>query len=326
MRHDPRWTTFFDVYLNQTVEWDLVNSTMRKELQTQFIKEMAHEGLNRDPRAIRNMVPDEVWNNMPPDPEIVALEQQRKKLKAGSYRIAGTEQEEEIRYLTHQISIKKNQRATRIKERYRSHFFANRPTWDIERQFDKVETPEYEYHGSTTVLSVPERAEVANLLCNQPQDQTDTEIHEYRNRAGDVMASLCGKREMAKHVQRRTQVVTTHIKVESLVDPYPLLIGKAICPDCIGDETLTYEARMFKYSRPPVMNDHFENTHLGEKEKAISRGELIPCNHPKCQGMTFEDLDHYRSHTVQVHGPELRSKEQVNQRRLRKLQYRKASR
>jgi len=43
------------------------------------------------------MVPDAVWENMPPDAEIAALRQRRAELKGDSYRIQGHEHEEEIR-------------------------------------------------------------------------------------------------------------------------------------------------------------------------------------------------------------------------------------
>ena len=57
----------------------------------------------RDPRTSKNMVPDEVWENMPPDPEIVALEAKRAELKGGNHRIKGTENEQQIRSLTKSI-------------------------------------------------------------------------------------------------------------------------------------------------------------------------------------------------------------------------------
>lgn len=51
------------------------------------------------------MVPDEVWEEMTPDPEIEALRGKREQLKRGAYRIAGQEYEEEVRSLTNQIKL-----------------------------------------------------------------------------------------------------------------------------------------------------------------------------------------------------------------------------
>lgn len=63
-----------------------------------------------DPRAGHDMVPDEVWDNLPPDPEIVALEAEREWLKGGQFRIKGMENKPLIRELTKLIRAKKLQR------------------------------------------------------------------------------------------------------------------------------------------------------------------------------------------------------------------------
>ncbi len=53
-----------------------------------------------DPRATSDIVPDEVWEEMPPDPELQELELQRERLKAGQFRIHGRDDEKEIRDLS----------------------------------------------------------------------------------------------------------------------------------------------------------------------------------------------------------------------------------
>ena len=63
-------------------------------------------GLIRDPRASKDMVPDEVWELIPPDPEIEALKEERVRLKGGRYRIKGSEYEGKIGELTKLIAIK----------------------------------------------------------------------------------------------------------------------------------------------------------------------------------------------------------------------------
>ncbi|PNY26137.1 Uncharacterized protein TCAP_03928 [Tolypocladium capitatum] len=55
------------------------------------------------------MVPDDVWRDLQPDPEIIELEARRDKFKNGRYRIRGTEHEE-IRELTKTIRTKRAQR------------------------------------------------------------------------------------------------------------------------------------------------------------------------------------------------------------------------
>lgn len=54
----------------------------------------AHVSLTRDLRATADIVPEDVWANLPPDSKIVKLEEQRAELKQGNYRIDGHANEE----------------------------------------------------------------------------------------------------------------------------------------------------------------------------------------------------------------------------------------
>jgi hypothetical protein len=49
------------------------------------------------------------------------------------------------------------------------------------------------------------------------------------------------------------------------------------------------------------------------------------CKHPKCRGIEFRNLDHFRNHVVSVHGIPLRTQEQVELRRARNAQRRSRS-
>lgn len=70
---------------------------------------LSHIGLMRDPRASKDMVPDEVWELLPPDPPdpvIEALKEERVRLKGDRYRIKGSEYKRRIRELTKLIATK----------------------------------------------------------------------------------------------------------------------------------------------------------------------------------------------------------------------------
>jgi hypothetical protein len=103
MRHDPQFATFHHAYLNEIANFDLQNAFLEEEKQSQLFQLFAHVSLPRDPRATADMVPEEVWASLPPDPEIVKLEEERAGLKQGSYRIDGHIHEEKIRQLTQEI-------------------------------------------------------------------------------------------------------------------------------------------------------------------------------------------------------------------------------
>ncbi|KAK3379568.1 hypothetical protein B0T24DRAFT_655313 [Lasiosphaeria ovina] len=83
---------------------------------------LSYIGLIRDPRARKDMVPDEAWAELPPDPEILALEAERAQLKGGQYRITGTEHEDRIRELTRLIAQKKAKRAKDFRRGFREDY------------------------------------------------------------------------------------------------------------------------------------------------------------------------------------------------------------
>ncbi|KAH7265750.1 FluG domain-containing protein [Fusarium solani] len=307
MRHDPKFLTFHDAYLNQMTESELY-------------KLFPHVSLTLDPRAKRDMVPAEVWANLPPDPEIVELEERRAFLKQGRHRTQGLEAEEEIRMLTEQITLKKGRRVHLVTREYRQYYFYHRPTWDIERQARGED--EDEYMEPVIHVTIPERKELAEIVCHQPEDLTEDQIFQRRIHFIDLMAALCRKRETVKrsrNTKRRPALI------DSLCS-FTLPIHAAQCPDCIGDERLSREERTFTYCRPTVMNDHFDDQHLVRREQAERSGEKICCEHPKCRDLKFQHLNHFRHHVQEVHGVMLRTSEQVKQRRQRKVRRRQMAR
>ncbi|RKK23635.1 hypothetical protein BFJ66_g17428 [Fusarium oxysporum f. sp. cepae] len=337
MRQDPRFMTFQSAYLNEIANFDLQNAFLEEEKESQLFRLFAHVSLTRDPRATADMVPDEVWANLAPDPEIVELEEQRAQLKRGKYRIEGHENEEEIRRLTNKIRTKRAYREKQVVKEYREDYFYHRPTWDIEQQARGEE--EEEYMEPVIDVHIPERARLANILCHQPDGLTEDQVLEQRIEAIQLMVALCDKRETVKrHRVQQNARAPPHIKTEPSeagsepepsLNQFPLLMQAGQCPDCIGDERLSLEERTFTYCRPTVRNDHFDDQHLVDRERALQRGERMVCTHPACrvqnqgQDLEFHNMDHFRVHVQTVHRVTLRSSCQVEQRRLRKVRRRK---
>ncbi|RKL20511.1 hypothetical protein BFJ72_g15059 [Fusarium proliferatum] len=319
MRQDPRFMTFQSAYLNEIANFDLQNAFLEEEKESQLFRLFAHVSLTRDPRVTADMVPDEVWANLAQDPEIVELEEQRAQLKRGKYRIEGHEDEEEIRQLTNKI---------RTKRAYR------------EKQVARGEEEE-EYTEPVVDVHIPERDRLANILCHQPDGLTEDQVLEQRIEAIQLMVALCDKRETVKRHRVQQNVRTQaqpHIKTEPSeadsepehnLNQFPILMQPGQCPDCIGDERLSLEERAFSYCRPTVRNDHFDDQHLIDRERALQRGEKMVCTHPACrsqnqgQNLEFHNMDHFRAHVQTIHRVTLRSSCQVEQRRLRKLRRRK---
>ncbi|KAK3371955.1 FluG domain-containing protein [Podospora didyma] len=335
MRHNPKFFTFFSAYLNQIANFHLQNAFLEEELENQLFRMFAHVSLTRDPRATRDMVPEEVWASLPPDPEISKLEERRAELKQGQYRFDGHKDEDEIRELTYKIRLKLSQREKRIVKEYREYYFYHRPTWDLERQAEGGEVEQYEELAIDLVI--PERARLAEIFCHQPDDLGDKEMAQLRIEVINLYVALCGKRETVKRkrAQRTAPAklpTSGFIKLEADPDiefkpapgPFPLLTHPNQCPGCIGDERMSLKERTFRYCRPTKRNDHFDDNHLEAKERAEQLGQLIIYNDKRCKDMTLYTVDHFRNHVQSVHTITLRTSEQVQERRARKLKLRRS--
>jgi hypothetical protein len=324
MRHNERFFTFQDAYLNQHVNFDLQNAFLEEEMENQMFRLFAHVSLTRDPRAARDMVPPQVWANLAPDPEITALEERRAELRQGHYRFEGQENEAEIRTLTATIQSKRLQRQRWIVKQYRENYFHHRPTWDIEKQArgERME----QFVEPAIDLGIPERARLAEILCHQPENLSDEAMTDLSIKVVNLYVALCGKRETGKHKRPRPPMdvkppitfermqLEPELDPELKPDPFPLLLGANQCPDCIGDERLTKEAQTFSYCRPTKRNDHFDDHHLKDRERAEQRGELIKCRHPQCEKVSLRSVDQFRNHVEAVHGVKLRPSGQAEQR------------
>ncbi|KAK4172310.1 hypothetical protein QBC36DRAFT_390518 [Triangularia setosa] len=285
MRHDPKWATFDSAYINEKVGFHLQNAFLDEPTEDGLLAMLSQIGLMRDPRANKDMVPDEVWELMPPDQQVAALKAERAQLKGGQYRIKGSEKEDRIRELTKFIAAKEAQRKKAIRQAYQEDYFHNRPTWDIDADVKE----EDEYVEPAIDLHILEQ------------------LLELRIQAAELTVVLCGKRETVKRnrIRRRAQA---NVAVEESLgpDPFPLLLDGKQCPRCIGDETLSHGERTFKYSRPAVMYDHFDRKH-GQQLGSVKQ---MSCNHTKCRGkaLEFKHLNHFKSHVETVHGVRLRAR------------------
>ncbi|PTB34918.1 hypothetical protein M441DRAFT_154576 [Trichoderma asperellum CBS 433.97] len=345
MRHDPKFATFFNAYLNEFAKFDLQNAFLEEEKQVQLFRMFAHASLTRDPRASRNMVPKEVWENTPPDPDIVKLEMERDALKQGHYRIEGCANEKRIRQLGNDIRLMRAQRDRRIVKGWHEYYFQHRPTWDLDAQArGEVEEHFREPEMHTTIF---ERAELARILCLQPDDWTGEELLQHRIKVVHLMVAYCDKKEPRKIIKARPEaqasrsggkglkfiaasepklITASKSKLITSSEPalnlFPMLMKTTQCPDCIGDDKMPLMERTFEFCRDTVRNDHWEDRHLTGRERAEQRGEPIICKHPACGDRKFKHLDHFRAHVKSDHGVALRSHEQVLRRRLKKAKHR----
>ncbi|KXN85913.1 hypothetical protein AN958_10674 [Leucoagaricus sp. SymC.cos] len=85
LRHDSKLATFNSAYINPHVEFDFQNVLLDEPAEDELIQMLGHSSLMRDSHACKNMVPAELWDDLPPDPEIEALKLEREQLKGGRY-------------------------------------------------------------------------------------------------------------------------------------------------------------------------------------------------------------------------------------------------
>ncbi|KAH7012294.1 FluG domain-containing protein [Microdochium trichocladiopsis] len=300
MRHDPEWATFNSAYINQHVKFDVQSAFLNEPTQDSLINLMGHMSLTRDPSAKRNMVPPEVWDSLPIDPEILALERERETLKAGHYDIHNNPKEDIIRELTTQIRQKRDKRSKDVQEQYRRYYLENKPNWDIEEQLAGADTTELEEVKPEINLHIPERQKLAEILLEDAIPTSSIARNALWTRVADLMVALCQKREMPISAKLP---LSSSAPSETQRLPVKPPITKYVCPRCVGDRRLPDSQRYYSYARASVMRNHFERQHLREMTVLESRSQ-ITCVVPGCTsaGVKFETLDAYRNHAGKDHG------------------------
>ena len=311
MRHNPNSAVYNGSYINERVRFDVQSAVLERPSADGVLRMLTHMSLMRDPRAPVH-VPDDVLAALPPDPDITALEQQREQLKAGAYRVQGTDVEAEVRRLTAAIGSARSRRRNIISEEYRADYFRRRPTEDIERQNSGQE--EEEYIEPAVEHQIPQRTQLADLICTRVTDITPQDAVKRRIQTADLMQALCGCREVASRYRLRVAPVALPLRaifkeespeVGPLAPVFPLVCGKTQCLFCIGDESKSYEQRMGSFCRPAKMMDHVERIHLKGQDPAAR----MECHHPTCksQGLVLKHLQHFKNHVQSVHGISLRA-------------------
>ncbi|KAF7944137.1 hypothetical protein EAE96_010541 [Botrytis aclada] len=305
MRHKAMSGVYNGAYINERIRFDVQSAVFERPSADGVLRMLTHMSLMRDPRA-PVVVPNDILAALPPDPHITALEQERQNLKGPSYRIQGTDIEAEVRRLTNEIGSARSRRRKIISEEYRADYFCRRPTEDIERQNNGYEAEEYV--EPIVEYQIPERRELAELLCTRFGSTKPQDAVKLRIRAANLMLALCGCREIPQRYMRRAKIPAQSIIEKDLpeTDPFfPLVCSKSQCPFCIGDETRSYEQRIGSFCRPAKMMDHVERVHL----KGQDSGARMKCYHPICksQGLVLKHLEHFKSHVQSVHRVTLRA-------------------
>jgi hypothetical protein len=163
MRLNLNSAMFNGAYINERVRFDVQSAVLERPSIDEVLRILTHMSLMRDPRAPIH-VPDGLLAAFPLDLKIVALEQQRAELKAGAFKVQGTDVEAEVRRLTTAIDNARCRRRNIISEEYRADYFHRRSTEDIERQ--NSGQAEEEYIEPVIEHQIPQRTQLTELICS----------------------------------------------------------------------------------------------------------------------------------------------------------------
>jgi hypothetical protein len=99
------------------------------------------------------------------------------------------------------IGIARTRRRNIISEEYRADYFRRRPLEDIERQNSGQQ--EEEYIEPVVEHQIPERAQLAELICTHVAAITTQEIVARRIHSAGLMVALCRRREVPRRYRLR---------------------------------------------------------------------------------------------------------------------------
>ncbi|KAI1419237.1 hypothetical protein F5Y12DRAFT_720951 [Xylaria sp. FL1777] len=205
--------SFNNAYINEKVQFHLQSVILDEPSEDMLIALLTHIDLTRDLRARKDMVLNDVWRNMPPDENINSRDD-----------------EEELRTLSIDIRNRRAKRKREVQDEYRKYYFYNRPTWDVEGRGRGEE--EEEYIEPAIDLAIPEREQLAKLLCQQAEDGDGDQFDGLQIQAADLMVRLCRRRETAKRPRRVLPETEPNIPIKQespAPDPFPLLMQ---CTQC----------------------------------------------------------------------------------------------
>jgi hypothetical protein len=165
---------------------------------------------------------------------------------------------------------------------------------------------EEEYIEPVIEYEIPQRAQLADLICSRATDITPQDAAKRRNESAGLMLTLRHRREIPRRYRLRVTLPPHPLVKEETPDPepFPLVCAKTQCPFCIGDKSKSYEERMGGFCRVSKMRDHVERVHL----RGVIPEETISCRHPVCnsQELVLSNLMHFKNHVQTVHGISLR--------------------
>ena len=280
--------------------------------------------LTCDPRAPQT-VPDEVRDDLPPNPELVQLKLEQQELRLELKRLyghafvqgsIGTEAGEEYRQLNRQIATVTKTFEQELKREYRRDYFYRIHNEELEKIIKKVTVVAPTYVEPVVKHQLPERTQLQEIMCDLSKDLNARDIVMRRIHAIDTMVALSRRQEVQCHKSHSKKSSSASSpeaspvpKEESPVPTiFPVKCKKTQCIFCIGDDRQSYDRRMRTFSKPDKMMDHVER-HLEKNTTGT-----FECWHPVCkaEGLLLNNIILFKNHVEMVHKIRLREEKDIS--------------
>ncbi|KAF5616442.1 hypothetical protein F25303_13524 [Fusarium sp. NRRL 25303] len=319
MRHDPMTGCRQNAYLNTRVGWNTQMAFLEEEPSDDGLTELfTHMNIRRDPRIPKG-IPQEQLDTLDPGPEIRELEQLVKtkhwdiRFNHKYIHCAPAPEQAELRRLQRELKSAKKRFRDEMSKIYRDACRRRLYDGELERQLHGTSADADHVTRPSNRHQLEERNQLQQVFAANRQ-LTAEELITQKATAINLMAALACRREITRP--------TRSLRVKAWVDSnsqgqvedgapptakneaIPRVLERNQCPICIGDEALSHEARIRKFTRVAHMMDHVEKVHLRHE----SRRPTWICYHPACKpkGDFLKSLDHFKNHVLTEHGVKLR--------------------
>jgi hypothetical protein len=315
MRHDPMTGCLQNAYLNRRVGFNTQDAFLERDPSADGLtRAFTHMSIRCNPEVPRE-IPKLELDKLPADPEVVELTRQVKQMgirmrqEHGFIKSAPEKVKDEYKQLQRDLkNAEKSFRDDMTKE-YQEACRRRIHNEELERQVSGIMVGREPKLEPKVEHQLEERTRLQAVLCDFSKEANMERITDRKVLAIDLMVLLASRREVRQAPLTVSRSVSASRETTPDVSPaaveVPLVLGKAQCIYCIGNERLPHSVRTRSFRRVSHMMDHVENVHLQHEP---AEGRLV-CHHPQCKqlGDFLTSFDHFKNHVQRVHGVKLRA-------------------
>ncbi|KAH7370249.1 hypothetical protein BKA65DRAFT_602698 [Rhexocercosporidium sp. MPI-PUGE-AT-0058] len=291
MMQHAKIDTFIKHYLRRTVTADTRAIVSSYEPQRDLMRAACRMTRWIDPDRPQELTPEESLS-VNQDPVVCRLVTEREKWKR---RFQGTATQQPGYRIIGQAIFNTRQR---LRAALLKHV---QERWDLEHPTQNDEMPPLQKRLAETVMTLP--------------GTTIEEEFRRRNAAIDAVAAYCHFQEggaaavpRKRSSTRRTspmpskeispQLAAAQAEKQALSDAMLLVFTEkrtTTCFLCLGEQSLAFEKRTYKFASPGDLTKHFKRKHLAH----IKEGDRLQC---KVCRMGLQHKQHLQNHAESIHG------------------------